>query len=99
MKLLTLALFLLGAGNASAFVIGGTNLGFSGYPDNTCSKPIKPIYSGYDPTGYNIEVDTYNTQYRLYISCINEYLDNAKNDIERIKDKYKEAVDNANRRY
>jgi len=43
-----------------------------------------------------MEVDSYNSRRREFISCLQEYLDNAKNDIERIKEKMNEAVDVAN---
>ncbi|SRR6266571_3772159 len=88
--------------SAGAFVFGGSNLGFGGYPSHTCgfkpSKPFKPFSFTYqwEIDQYNMEVDSYNSRRREFISCLQEYLDNAKNDIERIKEKMNEAVDVAN---
>lgn len=84
-------LALLGVcGTASAYVIGGSNLGFSGYPDPTCYKPSRP----YDLSN-EYAVDSYNRGIREYRECLETYLDNAQNDINRIKEKMRETVDNA----
>jgi hypothetical protein len=88
---------------AHALVIGGTNLSFSGYPDNSCIKPIPPEkpYSrdSYAIDYYNSQVDLYNSALNEYMDCIRVYLENAKNDIARIKEKYNEAIESAKRKY
>lgn len=75
--------------NLSVFasVYGGSNLDFMGYQEHDCSKPVKP-YSFY--TEY--EIDTYKNNVNEYISCIKNYVENANNDIERIKIKINNAI-------
>ena len=77
--------------SAWAFVIGGSNFGFGGYPDHYCNQPYKP----YDFSS-NWEIENYNQELRQYISCIEEYAENAKNDIKRIIDKVDQAIEEAN---
>lgn len=84
----------LAATPALALVFGGSNLGIFGYPDHTCSKPYKP----YSFTA-QWEVDQFNSELTAYYSCIDEYVENAKNDIDRIIEKANEAVDDVNSRY
>jgi len=87
--------------SAGAVVLGGSTLGFMGYPSHTCgftpSKPFNPFSFTYQwrVDQYNMEVDSYNSRRRQFISCLQEYLDNAKNDIESIKEKMNEAIDAA----
>jgi hypothetical protein len=87
---------------AQAFVIGGSNLPMFGYPAPACTKPMsKPIkpYEFSDEGAvdeYNSEVDEYNSRLSTYTSCIREYVDNANNDIKRIREKAQEAIDEAN---
>ncbi len=73
---------------ALALVFGSSNLGIFGYPDHTCSKPYKP----YSFTT-QWEVDSFNAELTTYYKCIDEYVDAAKNDIDRIIEKANEAVD------
>ncbi len=93
---------LLTCTSAGAIVFGGSNLGFMGYPSHTCgfkpTKPFKPSSFTYnwEIDNYNMEVESYNSRQHEFISCLQEYLDNAKNDIERIQEKMNEAVDVAN---
>jgi hypothetical protein len=90
------------AGSVFAYVIGGTNLSFLGYPDHSCRKPNKPIkpYS-FDNRSevdtYNGQVDSYNFELQRYITCVKEYLENAGNDIKRIEEKMDGAVAEAKR--
>lgn len=74
----------------AAMVIGGSNLGFSGYPEPSCRKPIKPyqFVDDYEVSSYNMEVDR-------YISCVREYVDNANNDIDRIREAAQLAISEA----
>jgi hypothetical protein len=74
-----------------AYVFGGSNLGITGYPKHTCIKPYKPFQFS-----SRWEVDSYNAQLDSFISCIRVYVDNAKNDIERIRESANEAIREAN---
>ncbi len=76
--------------SAFAMVFGGSNLGIMGYPKHSCSKPYKP----FEFTS-QFEVDNYNRQLAMYIGCIKEYVENANNDIERIQEAAKSAIDEA----
>lgn len=85
---------------ALAIVLGGSNLGLFGYPSHSCSKPQKPhkpfqFTDQWELDRYNAEVRRYNSELELYFSCINEYIDNSKNDIRRIQEKMQEAIRDA----
>lgn len=68
--------------SAHAYVYGGTNFSFSGYPQHSCY-----FY------------DNSDKWYREnYIRCINEYVENASNDIKRIREQAQETVDEAKRK-
>ncbi len=91
MKKHYLALFLLAISLfASGFVLGGTNLGFGGYPDFDKIKPYAP----FSLTEY--EWDRYTDEVRDYRSEAQEYIENARNDIQRISEAMEEAERNAN---
>ena len=85
-----------------AMVFGGSNLGFMGYPDHECtppySKPYKPysFSDQYQIDTYNAEVEQYNSEMRRYRDCIREYVENAKNDIQRVREKANEAINQSN---
>ena len=83
--------FPLTASLTFGYVFGGSNLGYMGYPNHSCYKPYRPISF---ETQY--EVDSYNMEFSMYIDCINEYVDNARNDIQRITDQANQAIDEAN---
>jgi hypothetical protein len=80
--------------DASAYVFGGSNFGFSGYPDPTCYKPMRP----FDLTN-QLEVDLYNNDLNIYIQCVKEYLENADNDRKRIEEKEDDAIAKAKSPY
>lgn len=87
--------------NASALVFGGSNLGFMGYPSHNCIKPSEPykpysFNSQWEIDAYNNEVDSYNSEFKQYARCIEEYIENADNDIKRVKEKAQEAIDSYN---
>lgn len=87
--------------SVGAYIYGGSNLGYSGYPPHDCNKPIKPskpysFNSQWEIDSYNSEVESYNSQLQYYISCVEEYTDNANNDMKRIQEKVQEAIDEAN---
>lgn len=95
--------FVVIASSAGAFVVGGTNFGFGGYPDHRChqpyaSKPYRPFRfeSQYEVDAYNRRVEEYNAQVDEYFDCIETYVDNAKNDIRRIREKANDAITEAN---
>ena len=90
-KIILIVIIFIISKSLSAIVFGGSNLGLFGYNSHTCSKPYRPyeFNSQYDVDNYKYEVNS-------YISCIEEYLDNAKNDIKRIQEKMNEAIDEAN---
>lgn len=80
--------------NANAMVLGGSNLGPLGYPEAKCIKPIKP-YNLSD----NYQLNSYKYDIEKYIDCVNEYLDNAENDISRIKEEAQEIINDSKRLY
>ena len=88
--------------DAVAIVIGGSNLGVFGYPSHQCSapysKPHKPFSfsSQWEVDRYNSEVENYNRELREFMDCIEEYVENAKNDIRRVREKANEAINEAN---
>ena len=89
------------ATSAMAYVIGGSNLGYSGYPEHKCFKPSKPI-KPFDVNDqmqvdfYKRQVLTYNLQLSSYAECIKDYVNNAKLDMQRIQEAAKQAVDEFN---
>ena len=89
--------------SANTITFGGSNLGVFGYPSHECgfrpSKPYKPysLSSQWEVDSYNARVRAYNSDIEQYTTCINEYLDNCRNDINRIKDRMQEALNEANR--
>ncbi len=92
MKLRMAIALLAVTGTAGASVYGGSNLGFSGYPDPTCRKPYPPYSdSAMDRENYRSDMDR-------YIRCVKEYLENANNDIDRIRQAQEEAIAEAKRR-
>lgn len=74
-----------------AIVLGGSNLSFVGYPEHACYKPYKP-YQFHD----EYEIDSYRYEVETYINCINEYVENSNNDIQRIQEAAQSALDEAN---
>lgn len=83
---------------ADATVSGGSNLPATGYPSYKCSappsKPEKPFRNDdYSTRSYNDEVARYNRTLTDYRDCMSAYVDNANNDIRRIQDAAKKALD------
>ena len=92
--LLTLSLV---ASISHSIVFGGSNLSLSSYPSANCYKPSKPykpysFSSQWEVDSYNSKVDSYNSSMRIYTNCINTYVENAQNDIERIKEAISDAI-------
>ena len=87
LSLVALCACCMGAG----YVYGGTNLGYSGYPDFSKSKPYQPYdKSEYSARSYKLDVES-------YIRAVKEYVENAENDHERINNAIEEAISNSNR--
>ncbi|HHP1302596.1 TPA: hypothetical protein ACR599_005402 [Klebsiella variicola] len=76
---------------ASAAVFGGSNLGFTGYPDFSESEPLPP----YDNS--DLSKNSYRIQVESYVRSAQEYLDNANSDIKRIQESKNETAEKANR--
>ena len=80
-----------------ATVFGPTNFGFLGYPAHSCYKPMKPrkpysMTEEWEVDRYNSEVDSYNSQLRIFQACASEYVDAAQNDMKRIREKVDELL-------
>jgi len=91
------AIVLLASATAHSFVIGGSNLYLSDYPAHKCRKPDKPykpysLNDQYEVDSYNRKVRAYNRELEEYVDCLKKYADNAENDIERIKERVREAM-------
>ena len=81
-------------------VLAGSNLGIT-YPDHACGeRPIAPERPETFETetaikSYNAEVGAYNTAAETFVQCIQNYVDNAAEDIKVIRAKAREAVEQA----
>jgi len=91
-KLIMLLFFTLFCSLVFGMIFGGSNLSFTGYPDCDCYPPSKPYQFN-----SQYEIDSFNQNVDSYINCVNDYLDNANNDIERIYEAKQDALDEANR--
>ena len=103
MKKIFIALIILTASsNSFGIVFGGSNLGFLGYEEHTCSAPYstptKPYSfdSQWEIDNYNRKVEQYNNELEEFVDCIKQYVENANNDIKRIREAIDEAIDEAN---
>jgi hypothetical protein len=79
-------------------VASGTNLPASGYPAHKCAapppRPEKPFRNDeYSIRAYNADVERYNRALTDYRDCMSNYVDNANNDIRRIQEAAKKALD------
>lgn len=79
------------ASPAWSYVIGDSNLPFTGYPDPTCIEPSVP-YS----FSNQYEVDSFNNEVDEYRECIKRYVEAAELDQKRISEKIDETVTNFN---
>ncbi len=91
MKLMIATALLLVSATAGATVYGGSNLGFSGYPEPECRKPYEPYSNS------SMDREIYRGELDRYFRCVKEYLENANNDIERIRQAQEEAIAQAKR--
>jgi len=86
---------------ADARVAGGSNLGSGSYPNHRCHKPTKPAKPDslnnqwrvprWEIAAYNESVLGYNAKLKVYNDCMTRYVENANNDIERIRQKAEKA--------
>lgn len=83
-------LLLLSPLTCSAIVFGGTNLGYSGYPEFSEMPPTKP----YSDDRYSWE--EYRRQVDDYTAKAKEYLENSNADIKRIQEAQEDAINKAN---
>ncbi len=99
--LLVLWIWLLPA-SGSGFVLGGSNFGSFIYPDHTCGvRPMPPDRPSQDASRveidvYNEAVRDYNRELKEFADCINEYIQNASNDMQRIREKAEKASEEMN---
>jgi hypothetical protein len=97
--LATFAIFMaLASTAADAPPLNGTNLPATGYPAHKCSaptsRPEKPFRNDeYSTRSYNTEVERYNRALTEFRDCMSNYVDNANNDIRRIQEAAKKALD------
>ena len=77
---LTIGIFMCSTSAALGFVIGGSNLPLSDYPE------FKK-YLSYNPTQYEMEE---------YVRAAKEYIANCDNDIDRIHDVKRETIKKVN---
>lgn len=75
----------------NATVFGGSNLGFSGYPEFSDSEPTPP----YDRSEYSMQA--YKNDVERYIQNAKDYTENAGNDMKHIQESQDDAIQKANR--
>ena len=92
-KLIMAVLISACAGFLFAYVYGGTNLGFMGYPEFSVPAPSAPY--GYEVSEYKFT--SYRDEVENYINQAEEYIENGNNDIQRISEAQESAINKANR--
>lgn len=75
---------------ASAIVVGGSNLGFSGYPEFSEIAPTPP----YSDDQY--AWDSYRREVADYAEKAKQYLEDANSDMKRIQEAQQDAIQKAN---
>lgn len=88
---LTLSLFSL-----FAYIYGGTNFSFSGYPSFDDRAPSK-AYTSYNGSVSRSTYESYKDSVEDYVEEAKKYIENANNDIKRIQEAQKAAIDKANK--
>ncbi len=78
-----------------AYVIGGTNLGYLGYPEYSKVKPSKP-YTSYKGTVTKYQYEAYKSSVEDYVDGAKQYIENGNNDIKRIQEEQRDAIKSAN---
>lgn len=74
-----------------AYVLGGSNLGYGGYPSFDGYKPSAPF------TKEPYAVDRYRSEVESYQYAAEEYIENAENDIQMIQEAISDAIYDVNR--
>ena len=92
-KIIMIIIVSVCAGFLFAYVYGGTNLGFMGYPEFSAYAPSAPY--GYEVSEY--EFNSYRDEVERYVDQAEEYIENGNNDIRRISEAQEAAIDDANR--
>lgn len=85
---------LLCAGLLFAFVYGGSNLGYTGYP--SFSSYYRTSYLSYNNSVSEREFNNYRNSVREYTESAQKYVENANNDIDRIHEAQQDAIRKAN---
>lgn len=93
-KILLFSVLLLCASLLFAYVYGGSNLGFSGYPEFSDYPPSAPYSYNNEVSEY--EFNSYRDSVMRYVDSAEEYVENGNNDIQRISEAQDEAIDKAN---
>lgn len=93
-KVLTLFIAISCTGLLFAYVIGGTNLGYGGYPDFSGYRPSAPF--SYNNEVSEMEFNNYRDSVQCYVDSAQEYVENGNNDIKRISEAQDEAIREAN---
>lgn len=75
---------------SKAAVFGGSNLGFSGYPEFSEYPPSPPF--GDDKFAW----ESYKREVEDYVNKAKQYVDDANSDIERVNEAKAEAIRKAN---
>ncbi|MFS7308015.1 hypothetical protein [Rahnella inusitata] len=76
--------------SSHAVVFGGSNLGFSGYPEFTDPPPSPPFSDD------QFAWDSYKNEVQDYMNRAKQYVDDSDSDIKRIEDAKDDAIRKAN---
>lgn len=76
--------------SSHAVVFGGSNLGFSGYPEFTDSPPSPPFSDD------QFAWDSYKNEVQDYMNRAKQYVDDSDSDIKRIEEAKDDAIRKAN---
>lgn len=93
-KLLSLLVLLFCASLLLAYVLGGSNLSYSGYPKFSNYPPSEPYV--FNEKVSNYEFDSYRNEVMRYVDAAEKYIENGNNDIKRISECQDEAIRKAN---
>jgi len=94
----TAALTILAAAPVAADVYGPSNFGAFTYPSHECGpRPAVPqrpsgMSAHFEAQDYNARVEEYNLRIERYSRCINEYIERARLDMQRIHEKQLQAA-------
>ncbi|EMX0849503.1 hypothetical protein AAF302_000710 [Pluralibacter gergoviae] len=90
MRYLTIFFFIALPFTASAIVIGGSNLGFSGYPEFSEIAPTPPFSDD------RYAWDSYRSEVADYAEKAKKYVEDSNSDMQRIKEAQQDAIQKAN---